>query len=90
MRGEFIECKVWFIAGNQKEIELGFTANYLPEGDQWMPIHINLFDVSYFKLAVENEFIGDDKVCVTFKNGNQVTLDITYDKFKNYFVKVWQ
>ncbi len=85
MRGEFIECNVWCIAGNQKEIELG-----LPEGDQWMPIHINLLDISYFKLAGQNEFIGDDKVCVTFKNGNQVTLDITYNKFKDYFEKVWQ
>lgn len=80
MIGNFIECNVWCVAADKNHIEMG-----LPEGDQWMPILINMDEVCTVKLAGENEFIGDDKSCITFKNGQQLTIDIPYSTFKYNF-----
>lgn len=78
--GRFFECNVWCVAANQEHVSLG-----LPEGDQWMPIILNVDEICTVKLAGANEFLGDDKSCITFKNGQQLTIDIPYNEFKGYF-----
>lgn len=73
-----IECKVWCTANDAKLIDLG-----MDEGDQWMPIAIDLDRVCAVKLAGENEFLGNDKATLYFEH---VTTDI---KFTDA-IKLWK